>query len=218
MIPADLLAALRVLVDPARIRLLGSLSGSPASADALAAQVRRPLGAVHRDLDALESAGLVERRDGGRDDDAYTVRSDRIGALAAALAALERSAAGEGEEATRGGAWPHGGERLADTEARLGLDADQRRVLRAYLEDGRLTTIPARGRKRDVVLRFLLERVFTEDRAYTEQEVNERLAAFHPDVAALRRYLVDSGLAVRPGGQYRRVGQRPPGDPPTAER
>jgi hypothetical protein len=35
--------------------------------------------------------------------------------------------------------------------------------------------------------------------------VNQRLALFHPDVAALRRQLVDSGLMTREAGEYRRA-------------
>jgi hypothetical protein len=215
MLPADVLLALRTLVDPGRIRLLGLLAGRPATTDALAAEVRRPLPAVRRDLDALATAGLVERRaaSGG---DVHALRPDRIGALAAALAAFEREAAGYGD-VPRGGAWPHDGEPLEVTEARLGLGVDDRRVLRSYLEDGRLSTIPARGAKRAVILRFLRERVFAEDRAYPEREVNARLALFHPDVAALRRYLVDDGLVTRAAGEYRRVGERPDAAPPTVE-
>ena len=76
-------------------------------------------------------------------------------------------------------------------------------MLRSYLVDGRLTTIPAQGKKRQVILRFLLERVFTEDRPYPEKEVNQRLALFHPDVAALRRYLYDERYVDRDHGIYR---------------
>ena len=53
------------------------------------------------------------------------------------------------------------------------------------------------------MLRFLLERVFTEDRDYPEKEVNQRLALFHPDVAALRRYLYDERYVDREAGLYR---------------
>jgi hypothetical protein len=56
-----------------------------------------------------------------------------------------------------------------------------------------------------VVLRYLRDRSFTEDRAYPEKEVNQRLALFHPDVAALRRYMVDEGLMTRAAGEYRRA-------------
>jgi len=78
-------------------------------------------------------------------------------------------------------------------------------VLRAFFRDDRLVTIPARAKKRAIVLRYLLERCFAEDRSYPEREVNQRLALFHPDVAALRRYLVDEGLVTREAGSYRRA-------------
>jgi hypothetical protein len=78
-------------------------------------------------------------------------------------------------------------------------------VLRAFLVGGRLTSIPSQEKKRDVILRFLLDRCFSEDRVYPEKEVNQRLAIYHPDVASLRRYLIDTGLMARSAGQYRRV-------------
>ncbi|MFN8629610.1 MAG: DUF2087 domain-containing protein [Chloroflexota bacterium] len=206
MIPADVLAALRTLVDIGRIRLLGLIAARPAAAEALAAEVRRPLPAVRRDLEALVAAGLAEARATAAGE-VFAARADHLGIIARALAAAEREA--RGYETPRGGAWPHDGESLEATESRLALTPDERRTLRAYLEDGRLTTIPARGAKRSVILRFLRERVFTEDRAYPEKEVNQRLALFHADVAALRRYLVDDGLVTRERGEYRRAGERP---------
>ncbi|MBM4408749.1 MAG: DUF2087 domain-containing protein [Chloroflexi bacterium] len=78
-------------------------------------------------------------------------------------------------------------------------------MLRAFFERGRLTTIPAQGAKRLVVLRHLRDRCFPEDREYPEKEVNQALALVHPDVAALRRYLVDTGLMTRAAGVYRRA-------------
>ena len=82
--------------------------------------------------------------------------------------------------------------------------ADEK-VIRAFVRDGRLVSIPARHRKRQVILRYLLERCFPEARTYPEKEVNQRLAIYHPDVAALRRYLVDAGLMTRESGTYRRA-------------
>ena len=72
-------------------------------------------------------------------------------------------------------------------------DPFEAKVLRSFFRDGRLVSIPAQDRKKRVVLLHLLELCFPEDRAYPEKEVNQRLALFHPDVAALRRYLVDFG-------------------------
>jgi hypothetical protein len=92
------------------------------------------------------------------------------------------------------------------------LSPDIAKVLRGFFEDGRLVTIPAKQQKRLVVLRYLRDRVFTEDRPYPEAEVNQRLALFNRDVAALRRYMVDAGLVTRSGGEYFRVNDEAPGD------
>ena len=79
------------------------------------------------------------------------------------------------------------------------------KVIRAFVRDGRLVSIPAKPSKRDLLLPVILDRCFPEDRSYEEKEVNMRLAILHPDVAALRRYLVDGGLMTREAGIYRRT-------------
>jgi hypothetical protein len=203
----ELLAGLRALVDQHRLRIVGRAAAAPADADTLAAELRLPVGQVRRHLELLLAAGLVERRGGADGPEVFGARMDRVGALGRGLASVERSSLGFVD--APGGAWPHDGESLTDTLVRLHPTPEETRTLRAYLVDGRLTTIPAQPKKRDVVLRFLLERVFTEDREYPEKEVNQRLALFHPDVAALRRYLYDAGYVDRDHGLYRRA--RPPG-------
>jgi hypothetical protein len=82
--------------------------------------------------------------------------------------------------------------------------AFEARVLRAFVRGDRLVSIPARDRKKQVVLRFLVGKVFTDAEQLDERDLNMRLALWHPDVAALRRYLVDAGLAERSGMTYRR--------------
>jgi hypothetical protein len=83
--------------------------------------------------------------------------------------------------------------------------AYEARVLRAFIRKGRLVSLPARERKRRVVLRYLLDEVFPHLEPIDECDVNMRLALWHPDVAALRRYLVDAGLVTRAGMVYRRA-------------
>jgi hypothetical protein len=90
-----------------------------------------------------------------------------------------------------------------DRASEAGFDA---RVLRAFIRDGRLLSIPARDKPRQVIYRYLRDQVFTEDRPYPEREVNQRLALFHPDVATIRRGMVDAGLVTREAGTYRRRG------------
>jgi hypothetical protein len=78
------------------------------------------------------------------------------------------------------------------------------KTVRSFIRDGRLVSIPAREKRRLVIYRFLRDAIFTDDRPYPEAEVNQRLALFHPDVATIRRGMVDAGLVTREAGEYRR--------------
>ncbi|GAB3599063.1 hypothetical protein GCM10027446_30510 [Angustibacter peucedani] len=87
-----------------------------------------------------------------------------------------------------------------------GTESERDAVLRRFLDDdGALRSIPARRAKRLVVLDRLVQ-VFDVGQRYPEREVNVLLRAFHPDVAALRRYLVDEGFMTREAGVYWRSG------------
>jgi hypothetical protein len=80
------------------------------------------------------------------------------------------------------------------------------RVLHNFLAaDGRLTTIPTKHSKLLVVLDHLAQQ-FEPGRTYTEAEVNDILLRFHPDYAALRRYLVEDGFMTREENVYWRSG------------
>jgi hypothetical protein len=81
------------------------------------------------------------------------------------------------------------------------------RVLRAFFRGDRLVSIPAQRSKRLVVLDRLAQE-FEPGRRYTERMVNATLVRFHPDVAALRRYLVDEEFMERDAGEYWRAGGR----------
>jgi hypothetical protein len=78
-------------------------------------------------------------------------------------------------------------------------------VLRAFFRDGRLVRVPAQRTKRLVVL-DMLARDFEPGVRYPEVEVNEMLTAYHPDYAALRRYLVEEDFLARENGVYWRAG------------
>ena len=57
----------------------------------------------------------------------------------------------------------------------------------------RLTEIPVSRSARTVVLERLASE-FEVGLRYTEKEVNSTIQTFHPDYAALRRYMVDEGF------------------------
>jgi hypothetical protein len=97
------------------------------------------------------------------------------------------------------------GERAPRSTEHAGEPIDVARVLRAFVRDGRLTSIPAVHAKRLVVLDWLAQR-FEPGRRYSEAAVNHVIEAVHPDTAALRRYLVDEGMLARERGEYWRAG------------
>lgn len=188
MLDAHVVATLRALVDVTRLRIAGLLVGRYMRVGELATALGTTPSALVRHLDLLGRAGLLERRDapGG---EVFGLRVRPLGHAARALAVIARD--GERGEAPLFG--PDG----------LPYPHAQATVLRAFLADGRLRSIPAQERKRLVVLRYLARTVFLEDRTYPEKEVNQLLALRHSDVASLRRHLVDHGFMRREAGMYR---------------
>lgn len=180
------LLALKAFVDPVRLRLLGALSERPATADDLAARLGLPRARLERNLAMLARSGLLRTGEEGR----YELDLGRVNGLGRLLDGLEPTARDEVPLTGQDG---------------QPLPVEDAKILRGFLEGDRLREIPAQQRKRLVVLRYLRDRCFTEDRPYPEKEVNQRLGLYHRDVASLRRYLVDSGLMTRAAGQYRRV-------------
>ena len=82
----------------------------------------------------------------------------------------------------------------------------------AFVRDGRLTSLPSRAPMLEAACAFLAER-FEADRLYDEPEVNAILAEDAPDVATLRRLLVDRGYLGRRNGVYWRERPSPPPPP-----
>jgi DNA-binding transcriptional ArsR family regulator len=185
----ELLLTLKALSDASRLRIVGLLASRPMAVEELAAALDLSPGTVVHHLKRLREAGLVEGRQAHPYVE-YSLRLERLQEIGRMIGGLEQ--AGEASDTSPG---PDG----------KPVPAYDAKVLRAFVVDGRLEAIPAQERKRLVVLRWVRERCFADDRAYPEREVNERLATIHPDTAALRRYLVTTGLMERAGGIYRRV-------------
>ena len=82
---------------------------------------------------------------------------------------------------------------------------ERRKVLDAFVVDGRITSIPAARGKRLVVLDWLAQD-FEPGVRYDEREVNAIIQRRHDDAATLRRYLVDEHLLDRAAGVYWRIG------------
>lgn len=98
-------------------------------------------------------------------------------------------------------------EHVPSPEDEAPLDPDQAKaaVLRAFIRDGRLVSIPVARIKRLVVLEHLAAN-FEPGVKYPERAVDAILRAWHDDYVSLRRYLIDECLMSREGGVYWRIG------------
>jgi hypothetical protein len=167
-----------LLADPTRLKVVAALALGAGTLEEVAGASGLPLKDVALAARRLARAGLVHR-----DRHELALRAELFGAAARAAA------------------------EAAPPPQPLSDDPAEAAVLSAFLRDGRLVAIPAQRSKRLVVLDHLV-RVFEPGVRYPEREVNALLAVWHPDVAAVRRYLVDEGLLSRDAGVYWRSGGR----------
>jgi len=86
-----------------------------------------------------------------------------------------------------------------------GATPEQAAVLRNFWDDGRITALPMNAQKRTVVLDYLAA-LFEPGSIDPEAQVNSMLSVFHPDVATMRRFLVEEGFLERRDGFYWRAG------------
>jgi DNA-binding transcriptional ArsR family regulator len=170
-----------LLADDDRRRVVAALVLGAADSSSVVAATDLPAARVGRAMARLEDAGLVER---GRDGTLVLIGQ------AFAHAARAAGAAGAAGASDRAGVDP--------------TDASAVAVSR-FMRDGRLVSIPVARGKRLAILEVLSEE-FEPGRHYSESMVNLILGRWHPDTAALRRYLVDEGFLDRAAGEYWRAG------------
>jgi predicted transcriptional regulator len=188
-----LLVYLKTLADQTRLRILGLLAAERRSVEELAALLDLKPSTVSWHLARLKEIGLVEMRAQGNTH-IYRMNSKGLGRINRLLAAPERVVM------------------IGDVEA----DAWERKVLRDFLEEGRLKEIPAYRKKRQIILRWLVTQ-FELGRVYSEKEVNEVIQRHHPDTATLRRELIGEKLMAREHGMYWRVDPGEPTEPGEVE-
>jgi len=168
-----------LMVDPERIAVLGRAALGPLDIDELAAELGVNPRRIQQATARLAAAGLLT--------DGLELDRDALRRLAMELPRAEPAA----DDLTDSGEWT----------------AEEARVLSRFFSGKRLTRIPAGGTKRSIVLERLAQE-FEPGLRYSEPEVNFTLQLWHPDYAALRRYLVDEGFMTRADGVYWRTGGR----------
>ena len=175
---------LKTLADQTRLRLLGLLATEKRSVEELATLLDLKPSTVSWHLNKLKELDLVRMSADGNTH-IYRLNAKGLGRVNKLLVTPERVAGIVNDDES---AW-------------------ERKVLRDFLEEGKLKEIPAYRKKRDVILRWLVNQ-FRHDRTYTEAEVNEVIKRYHPDSATLRRELVGGGFMRREHGVYQREEKR----------
>jgi hypothetical protein len=176
-----------LLADDDRRRVVAALVLGAVDTAAVVEASSLTLARAGRALARLEDAGLVERSSDGT-----------LVLLEQAFAAAARTAQAAGRE--RGGSAGRAG-----STGPAGPTDEATLVLSRFVREGRLVSIPSSRTKRLVVLELLAQE-FEPGRRYSESMVNLILGRWHPDTAALRRYLVDEGFLDRAAGEYWRAG------------
>jgi hypothetical protein len=188
----DILDMLKALADESRLALLRKLNEREYSVGELAEGIDLGDPTVSHHLARLREAGLVTLRMAGNQ---RLYRANPTGlARFKRLAAIIEQMPPAPEPKTADDGWI----------AALGWSSEDQQVLREYTLGPRLTSLPAKQKKMNVILRWLAT-LFQTDKLYSEIEVNDVLkAVYKEDYISLRRDLIDFGYLRRErgGGKY----------------
>jgi len=187
----------KVFANVERLRIAGLLAGETLNTAQIAERLSLQPYPVLRHLEQMESLGVVKVVSPAGAEAGQPARRGRN--EAPALYRLDTAAIEALSKQVLAGSRPTA--RPEDFEG----EAYERKVLSDFMTaDGRLKSIPNQEKKRQVILRHLVQ-TFQPGERYPEKQVNELLRRYHEDTAALRRYLVDGGLLAREQGVYWRL-------------
>lgn len=179
----ELLLFFKALADETRLKIVGLLARESYSGEQLALILGLKPATVSHHLAKLAEAGLVSVELQGHAK-LFRLRLDAMHAMAERLLARDT---------------------LPQAAAGVDLEAYDRKVIKDFTRrDGSLKAIPAQRKKLEAVLRHMVK-AFEPGHEYTEKQVNQILARFHPDTASLRRELIGYKLMRRAEGKYWRV-------------
>jgi len=187
----DILALLKTLADEQRLTMVGLMSHQERTVSEMAELLRLTEPTISHHVSKLHNAGLLNLRMAGNQR-FYRVNPLRMTQFQNYVKRIdELPATFEVDEADE--AWIDA----------LDWPAEDKKVLRDYTVNGRLTQMPTKEKKWIVVLRWLSTK-FEHGMRYTEKQVNAILSPIHEDYATMRRFLVEYGFMRRErgGGDY----------------
>ncbi|MCB9432873.1 MAG: metalloregulator ArsR/SmtB family transcription factor [Ardenticatenaceae bacterium] len=176
----QLLQFFKVLGNKNRLQILGLLANQERNVGELALMLDLKEPTVSHHLGLLKELGLVDTRPEGN------LRLYRLNQKA--LEKMNKDIFSPKQLA-------------ALVDVRKSEETWEEKVLKAFVANGRLLDIPARRKKRLVVLTWLVQQL-DPTQQYHELELNEWLKQFHEDCASLRRYMVEEQLLIRERNTY----------------
>jgi DNA-binding HxlR family transcriptional regulator len=179
----ELVTFFKALSDENRLKIIGVLAQRALSTEQLAVVLDLMPATISHHLSKLAEVGLVRAHTESYYK-VYELQTDTLHTMARRLLAEES---------------------LPGIAANVDVGAYDRKVIVNFTRrDGRLKEIPAQRKKREAVLRHILEE-FRSGKHYSEKQVNDIIGRFHEDTATLRRELIGYGWLKREGGVYWRV-------------
>lgn len=187
----DFLALLKALADEQRLTMLGLMNWQERTVKELAEFLSLSEATVSHHISKLRNAGLLNIRMAGTQH-FYMVNDTRLSAFKHYVAQIERPVV-ERQVTISDEAW---------IDALEGWSEKDKKVLRDYTFNEKLTQIPAKDAKWIIILRWIASK-FEIDVRYTEREINAVILEIHPDYATIRRNMIAYGFMERErGGVY----------------
>lgn len=170
----DTVAIFKALGDESRLSIIRMLLEGESYVELIASRLELTSATVSHHLKKLEAAGLVECHR-TQFYMIYSVKRDILG------------------------------ESLIDLIGTLPAQDDDTKyrqsVIDTFFEYGRLKALPAQRKKREVVLRYILEPL-EKGKSYTEQEMNDHILRYNDDYCTIRREMIAFGLVTREHETY----------------
>lgn len=188
----DLLYMLKALSDEHRLTMIGLMSQREITVSEMAQIFGLSEPTISHHVTKLHAVGFLRLRMAGNQR-FYGLNPSGLAKFKTYAAQIDSLPTEEPQPAPSDNAWI---DALDFTDA-------EKRVLRDYTYNGKITELPLKEKKWLVILRWLATQ-FQPGVRYTEKQVNAVLTAFHQDYATIRRSLVEYGFMRREigGGDY----------------
>lgn len=176
------LSLFKCLADASRLQILAGLTQGPMYVELIAERLALTPSTVSFHLKKMEAAGIVT----SKKEQYYTMYAINDALLDQTLRQL-----------------------IAPKDEAQALEAKReaayrQKVIDSFYVYGKLKTIPAQRKKRQIILETIADR-FEMGKQYPEREVNLIISEVHDDFCTLRRELIVEGLMERDHGLYWRT-------------